>query len=54
MKLLLERRDTNPNLLDSNGQTPLSHAISGGYQNIVRLLELANVNPRSSDSIPVG
>ena len=46
MKILLERRDVNPDPSDEGGRTPLSYAAQSGHEGIVKiLLERGNVNP---------
>ena len=48
MKLLLERKEVNPDSPDSSGRTPLSFATMRGYEGIVKLLlKRKEVNPDS-------
>ena len=50
VKLLLERRDVNPNLPDSLGQTPLSMAALWGHESVVKLLlKRGDINPNFPD-----
>ena len=37
-KMLLEREDITPNILDTNGRTPLSRAARKWYEDIVKML----------------
>ena len=49
MKLLLERKEVDPDSSDSHSQTPLSFASSGGHGGVVKLLlQREDVNPNSS------
>ena len=51
MKLLLERREVNPESRDINGQTPLSWAAGNGRKGAAKLLlERDEVNPESRDN----
>ena len=51
MSRLLERGGVGPNSADSDGRTPLSHAVERGFESVVKLLlERADVNPNLSDS----
>ena len=46
VKLLLDRKEVNPDSRDDDGETPLWHAAEGGHENIVKLLlDQKNVNP---------
>ena len=38
LKFLIETKNINPNILDSNRQTPLHHACENGHKNIVQYL----------------
>ena len=50
MKLLLERKEVNPNSSNREGQTPLLLAAQDGHEGVVKLLlERKEVNPDSSD-----
>ena len=50
VKLLLERRDINPNRPDNWNQTPLWCATEGGHERVVKLLlERRDVNPNCLD-----
>ena len=51
VKLLLERKDVNPNTQDTrDGQTPLSWAVEKGHEAIVKLLlEQDGINPDTRD-----
>ena len=49
-KLLLERKEVNPNILDEYGQTQLLLAAKRGYEGLVRLLlGRQGVNPDQPD-----
>ena len=51
MKILLERGDVNPDLLDRGGRTPLSYAAGCGHEGIVKiLLDRGDVDSGSSDN----
>ena len=52
VKLLLERKDVNPNIPDTwRGQTPLSHAAANGHEGTVKLLlGRKDVNPDIPDT----
>ena len=39
VRLLLERKDVQPNSKDEDGLTPLQYASRGGYEAVVRLIE---------------
>ena len=46
MKILLRRSDVDPSKPDQYGRTPLSCAVLGGHEGVVKLLlEPDNVNP---------
>ena len=46
VKLLLGRRDINPDFLDNDGRTPLSCAARLGHNEVVKLLlESGDINP---------
>jgi len=51
VKLLLKRRDINPDLADTQyGRTPLSWAVKGGHEGVAKmLLERVDVNPNQAD-----
>jgi len=53
VKLLLGRKDVNPNIPDTTyGQTPLSWAAENGHEGIAKLLlERKDVNPNTPDTI---
>jgi len=49
VKLLLEREDTNPDIPDSEGRTPLSVASIGQHREVVKLLQARKyANPTTS------
>ena len=51
VRLLLERKDVDPNRPNNRGSTPLSWAADNGHEGIVKLLlERADTNPNSADS----
>ena len=51
VKLLLERKDVNPDKLDNDGRTPLSWAAEGGHDRVVELLlGREDVNPDRLDN----
>ena len=46
MKILLGRKEFNPDKPDTNGQIPLSHAAQSGYEGVGKLLlPRGDVNP---------
>ena len=50
MKILLGRKDINPNKPDENSQTPRFWATRSGYEGVVKmLLEREDANPDHSD-----
>ena len=53
VKMLLERKDVNPNTPDTQyGQTPLSLAAENGHEGVVKVfLERRDVNPNTPDTI---
>ena len=47
---LINRKDTNPNVQDRNGRTPLHSAAVGAYKEIVQLLlDRDDVHPNDPD-----
>ena len=51
VRLLLERKDVDPNQSNNQGSTPLSWAADNGHEGVVKLLlERADTNPNSADS----
>ena len=50
VKLLLDRKEVNPDSKDNHGQTPLQRAAEGGHEEVVKLLlDREEVNPDSRD-----
>ncbi|RPA92260.1 hypothetical protein L873DRAFT_1817900 [Choiromyces venosus 120613-1] len=48
--MLLERKDVNPDMADTDGQTPLMTAAEEGYDNVVvMLLAREDLNPHTAD-----
>ena len=50
VRILVERKDVNPNTPEEDGRTPLSWAAENGHDGIVRiLLERNDINPTTAD-----